>query len=311
LAKIQSGFISIVGKPNVGKSTLMNLFVGEKLSIVSSKPQTTRNKVRCILTRDDFQMVFIDTPGIHEPATKLGASMVKSALNAMSEVDCVLYLVEPRLKKIHGKEGADGFEIFNSDSLILEKLKGVKAPVVLAINKIDTVSPNELLMVIDKFSARHPFDEVMMISALKAKNTDELLDILKKRLPEGPMYFPSGMATDQPERQLAGELVREKALLLLKEEVPHGVAVEVMSMKEGPGGLVEIQANLVCEKDSHKGIIIGKQGRMLKEIGTAARLDIERLLGSRVNLQLWVKVNKGWRDSDFHLRHFGYDANKA
>jgi GTP-binding protein Era len=311
LAPFYSGFVSIIGKPNVGKSTLMNLFAGEKISIVSSKPQTTRNKIRGVLNREDFQVVFIDTPGIHEPASKLGSYMVKSALNAMNEVDCVIYLVEPRLKKIKGPDG-ETFELFNGDKIILEKLRGVKAPIILALNKIDTVSPNDLLPVIDRFKD-FPFAEVMMISAIKAKNTEELLQAVKSRLPEGPRYFPQDMMTDQPERQIASELIREKALLKLSEEVPHGIAVEVSSMKEveGSNGLVEVQATIVCEKDSHKGIVIGKQGRMLKEIGTAARLDIERLLGSRVNLQLWVKVNKGWRDSDFHLRHFGYDASKA
>ncbi|MDR1541647.1 MAG: GTPase Era [Clostridiales bacterium] len=310
MEKFRSGFVSIIGKPNVGKSTLMNLLAGEKISIVSSKPQTTRNRIRSILTRDGFQAVFIDTPGIHKPSSKLGSYMVKSAENSMNEVDCILYLVEPRLKKLAGKDesGNPSYDFFEGDKIILERLRAVKPPVILVINKIDTVSQNELLQVIDRFRP-HNFAEVMMISALKAKNTDELLEIVMKMLPLGPKYFPDGMVTDQPERQIASELIREKALIRLKEEVPHGVAVEILSMKnvEGKKDLIEVQANIVCEKDSHKGIIIGKGGLMLKEIGTQARRDIEMLLGSQVNLQLWVKVKKGWKDDDFQLKSYGYD----
>ncbi|MCL2352765.1 MAG: GTPase Era [Firmicutes bacterium] len=293
----RSGFVSIIGRPNVGKSTLMNLFLGEKIAIVSNKPQTTRNRITGILTGDGFQIVFLDTPGLHAPASKLGRFMMKSADSAMVGADCLLFLTEPRGKMPDG------------DKIALEKLVKTGAPVFLVINKIDLVEKSSLLGIIAEYSRLYDFAEVIPISALKAENTGLLLEMIRCVLPEGPMYFPGDMVTDQPERQLAAELIREKALRFLQEEVPHGVAVEIMSMKKRPGGeLVDVEATIYCEKDSHKGILIGRNGDMLKKIGSAARIDAERLLGSRIVLKLWVKVKKGWRDNDFLLRSFGYDA---
>jgi len=291
----KSGFVTITGRPNVGKSTLMNLFVGEKVSIVSNKPQTTRNKIRGILSGDGYQIVFIDTPGIHKPASKLGDYMVKSAENAMNEVDCILYLVEPR-------------RVTEADKNIINHLKNIKTPVFLAVNKIDTVDKTEILSVIADYRTYFDFAEIFPISAKNAENTDDLLTELKKILPEGPQYFPEGNFTDQPERRIVSELIRERALYFLRDEIPHGIAVDIESMKKRENQeIVDIDATIYCERDSHKAIIIGKKGEMLKKIGAAARLDIERLLGSPVFLQLWLKVKKNWRDSDFYLRNFGYD----
>ena len=292
----KSGFVTITGRPNVGKSTLMNLFVGEKVSIVSNKPQTTRNKIRGILSGDGYQIVFIDTPGIHKPASKLGDYMVKSAENAMNEVDCILYLVEPR-------------RVTEADKNIINHLKNIKTPVFLAVNKIDTVDKTEILSVIADYRTYFDFAEIFPISAKNAENTDDLLTELKKILPEGPQYFPEGNFTDQPERRIVSELIRERALYFLRDEIPHGIAVDIESMKKRENQeIVDIDATIYCERDSHKAIIIGKKGEMLKKIGAAARLDIERLLGSPVFLQLWLKVKKNWRDSDFYLRNFGYDS---
>ena len=300
LAKnFHSGFVSIIGRPNVGKSTLMNLYIGEKIAIVSHKPQTTRNKIHAILTKDDFQIVFIDTPGLHTPKSKLGEYMVKSASGALSGVDVVLYMVEPYDK------------INDNDRNILERLAKVDASVFLVINKIDTVGKPHLLAVIDAYRALYDFAEIVPISAAKGENTDVLLGAVRKALPAGPKYFLDDMITDQPERQIAAEMIREKALVLLQEEIPHGVAVEIMSMKKRDGkNLIDMEVTLYCEKDSHKGMIIGKQGAMLKEIGKRARADIERFLGSPVYLQIWVKVKKNWRDNDFLMRNFGYDRKE-
>ncbi len=297
--KFHSGFVSLIGRPNVGKSTLMNCIIGEKIAIMSGKPQTTRNQIQSILTTDDYQIVFIDTPGIHKPKSKLGNYMVKSAETTFSNVDVILYLVEPYEK------------IKDSDMSIIEKLKGTKTPVFLIINKIDTVDKPELLKVIDSYSKQLDFAEIIPVSALKGSNKDNLLETVAKYLPEGPKYFPDDMITDQPERQLVAELIREKGLKLLQEEIPHGIAVEITSMKKrDKGDIVDIEATIYCERETHKGIIIGKQGSMLKKIGSNARYDIERLLGNPVNLQLWVKVKKDWRDSDFLLKNFGYDAKQ-
>lgn len=297
--KFHSGFVSLIGRPNVGKSTLMNCIIGEKIAIMSGKPQTTRNQIQSILTTDDYQIVFIDTPGIHKPKSKLGNYMVKSAETTFSNVDVILYLVEPYEK------------IKDSDMSIIEKLKGTKTPVFLIINKIDTVDKPELLKVIDAYSKQLDFAEIIPVSALKGSNKDNLLETVAKYLPEGPKYFPDDMITDQPERQLVAELIREKGLKLLQEEIPHGIAVEITSMKKrDKGDIVDIEATIYCERETHKGIIIGKQGSMLKKIGSNARYDIERLLGNPVNLQLWVKVKKDWRDSDFLLKNFGYDAKQ-
>ena len=298
-----SGFVTLIGRPNVGKSTLMNHFVGEKISIVTSKPQTTRNKIRSILTGEDYQIVFIDTPGIHKPTSRLGDFMVKSAINTISEADAVIYMVEPKRK------------IPPEDIAIIERLKSVKKPsVFLAINKVDTVLKQELLAIIDQYRQVFNFHDIVPLSALKGDNTAGMLNAIRGVLPKGPMYFPGDQITDQPERQIAAEIIREKALTFLQEEIPHGMAVEITHFKlreghseEDPHALVDIGANIFCEKDSHKAIIIGKQGSMLKRIGAAARRDIEALLGYRLYLELWVKVKKNWRDSDFMLKNFGYN----
>lgn len=297
--KFHSGFVSIIGRPNVGKSTLINNIIGEKIAIMSSKPQTTRNQIQAIFTTEDCQVVFIDTPGMHKPKSKLGSYMVKSAETTFSNVDAILYLIEPYEK------------IKDSDMHIIEKLKATKTPVFLVINKIDTIQKEELLKVIAAYSKMLNFTEIIPISALKGDNKELLIDTIKKHLPEGPKYFPEDMITDQPERQIVAELIREKALKLLQEEIPHGIAVEITSMKKREKSeMIDIDATLYCERDSHKGIIIGKQGSMLKKIGSNARYDIERLLGSPVNLQIWIKVKKDWRDSDFLLKNFGYDSKQ-
>ncbi len=295
----RSGFVSLIGRPNVGKSTLMNSLIGEKIAIISSKPQTTRNKIQSILTEEDFQAIFIDTPGIHKPKSKLGNYMVKSAETTLNEVDIVLYLIEPYEK------------IKESDLSIIKRLENVSTPVFLIINKIDTINPQDVLAVIDSYKLVYDFAEIIPISALKEKNKDNLLKCIKKYLPTGPQFFPSDMITDQPERQIVSEIIREKALKLLQDEIPHGIAVEVSSMKARQNkDIIDIQATIYCERDSHKGIIIGKQGSMLKKIGSNARYEIERLLGSSINLQIWIKVKKDWRDSDFLLKNFGYDQKQ-
>lgn len=297
--KFYSGFVTLVGRPNVGKSTLMNQLIGEKIAIISNKPQTTRNKITSILTKDDFQCVFIDTPGIHKAKHKLGEFMVKSAENTLNEVDAVLMLIEPTDR------------IMEMDKYVAERLKNIKTPVILVINKLDTVERSHLLKVIDIYSQIYDFAEIVPISALKGSNTVVLMDTIRKYLPEGPQYFPEDMVTDQPERQIVSEIIREKTLVLLQDEIPHGIAIEIMSMKKrSDQNLVDVEATIYCEKESHKGIVIGKQGAMLKKIGSRARNDIERLLGSPIYLQLWVKVKKDWRDSDFLLKNFGYDSRR-
>ncbi len=296
MKKFHSGFVALIGRPNVGKSTLMNCLIGEKIAITSHKPQTTRNKITSILTKEDFQCVFLDTPGIHKPKHKLGEFMVRSAENTFNEVDLVLMLIEPTEK------------VMEMDQYVIDRLENVKTPVVLVINKIDTIERERLLEIIETYRKLYSFIEVVPISAMKGSNTDELMQVIKKYLPEGPQYFPGDMITDQPERQLASEIIREKALYLLQDEIPHGIAVEIMSMKKRQDqNMVDVEATIYCEKDSHKGMIIGKQGTMLKKIGSQARRDMERLLGSPIYLQLWVKVKKDWRDSDFLLKNFGYD----
>ena len=295
--KFYSGFVSLIGRPNVGKSTLMNYLIGEKIAIISPKPQTTRNKIHAILTKDDFQVIFIDTPGIHKAKYKLDDYMVKAAETTFGEVDAVLMLTEPLCRMLP------------EDENIIERLKKVKTPVILVINKTDCFDEEKVLKTTEIFSKAYDFADIVQVSAVSGKNTDELMKVIKKYLPEGPKYFPDDMVTDQPERQIVSELIREKALKLLRDEIPHGTAVEVSSMKKRPDrNLVDIQAVIYCERESHKGIIIGKGGAMLKKIGTLSRQDITGLLGSEVNLQLWVKVKKDWRDSDFLLKNFGYDA---
>lgn len=297
--KFKSGFVTLIGRPNVGKSTLMNMLIGEKISIISSKPQTTRNKIQTILTTDNAQVVFIDTPGLHTAKSKLGEYMVKSAETTMNDVDLVLYLIEPFEK------------IKDSDQAILDRLKNVTTPVFLVINKIDTINKEELFKVISSYKEVYDFKEIIPISALKQQNKEDLLKHIEKYLPEGPKYFPEDMITDQPEKQIVSEIIREKALYLLQEEIPHGIAVEVTSMKKRKEkDIYDIDATIYCERDSHKGIIIGKQGSMLKKIGTNARKDIQRFLGASINLQLWIKVKKGWRDNNFLLKNFGYDSKQ-
>lgn len=291
----KSGFITIVGRPNVGKSTLLNSIVGEKIAIISEKPQTTRNKVTAILTEDDAQMIFIDTPGIHKPKTKLGEYMMKVAEDTFSEVDVILFVVEAN-KPL----GAD-------ENKIIEGFASIKTPVILIINKIDLVDKSVLLPLIERYSRLYGFRTAIPISAVNHDGIDLIKQQIKNMLPPGPQFFPDDMITDQPERQIVSEMIREKVLRYLSEEVPHGIAVEVMSMKKKDHSeTVEILANIYCEKLSHKGIIIGKKGAMLKKIGSMARVDIERLFGSKVFLDLWVKVKKDWRNSDFLIKSFGY-----
>lgn len=297
-ASFKSGFVSIIGRPNVGKSTLMNKLIGEKIAIMSNKPQTTRNRIQTVLTTEEFQAVFIDTPGIHTPKNKLGEFMVKSAITTLNEVDVVFYLVE-----------ADPF-IGKVDEEIIERLKHIETPVFLCINKIDSVSKETVLETIDTYRKAYDFKEIIPISAYEGLNLHAILKTMPIYLPEGPQFFPSDMLTDQPERQIVAEIIREKALHLLDKEIPHGIAVEIETMKRrDKGDVVDIEATIVCERDSHKRIIIGKQGQMIKEIGTKARYDIERLLGSKIYLTLWVKIKKNWRDSDFLIKNYGYNGN--
>jgi len=306
-----SGFVTLIGRPNVGKSTLMNHFIGEKISIVTSKPQTTRNQIRAILTGDDYQVIFIDTPGLHTPKNKLGNFMVRQALTSLDAVDAVVYMVEPKITMSKHATEVTKASIPDGDKAILDKLAKIKTPIFLAINKSDTVAKPELLNIIAAYSQAFAFKEIIPLSALTGDNTPALLTALRGVLPAGPLYFPEDQITDQPERQITAEIIREKALTFLQEEIPHGVAVEISSFKERAAKgktppLVSIDATLYCERDSHKAIIIGKQGAMLKRIGATARKDIERLVGSPVFLELWVKVKKNWRDSDFLLRNFGF-----
>ncbi len=277
----KSGFVTIIGRPNVGKSTLMNQIIGQKIAIMSDKPQTTRNRIQTVITTEEGQIVFIDTPGIHKPKHKLGEYMNKTAQSTFGQVDVILWLVEPNK------------EIGRGDNFIIEQLQRVKTPVILVINKVDTVSKNDILEVIDTYKDAYNFAEIIPVSALKGENTQRIPEILFEYLEEGPQFFESDMITDQPERQLVAELIREKALHQLQQEIPHGIAVVIDQMKDRNNkSIVDIDATIICEKDSHKGIIIGKQGSMLKKIGTEARKDVERLLGSKVNMQIWVKIKK-------------------
>lgn len=294
--KYKSGFVTLIGRPNVGKSTLMNQLIGQKIAITSSKPQTTRNRIQTVYTCDEGQIIFLDTPGIHKAKNKLGDYMVSAAENTLNEVDIVLWLVEPSTFIGAGEQH------------IAQTLKNVKTPVFLVINKIDTVSKESILTFIDAYKEVCEFAEIIPVSALKGENKQVLIDQILHYLPEGPQFYDEDTITDQPERQIVAELIREKALRLLDDEIPHGIAVAIESMKERNNGrLMDIQATIVCERDSHKGIVIGKQGSMLKRIGTDARREIENLLQIKVNLQLWVKVKKDWRDSDFLLKNYGYD----
>lgn len=292
----KSGFISIVGRPNVGKSTLLNNITGEKIAIMSDKPQTTRNTIKAVITGNDHQIVFIDTPGIHKPKNKLGDFMVNIAVETLNEVDVVLFLVEAQ----NPKPGP-------GDLFILEQLKAVKSKVFLVINKIDLIEKSLILPLISAYKDLRDFDAIIPISALNDEKQDPLISEILKFMPEGPKYFPEDMMTDQPEKLIAAELIREKILQLVSDEVPHGVGVEVISFKQREDKeIINIQANIYCEKDTHKGILIGKAGSMLKRIGSLSRTDIEKLLGTQVFLELWVKVKPDWRNSEQMLKVLGY-----
>ncbi|SHJ17033.1 GTPase Era [Thermoclostridium caenicola] len=294
----KSGFITIIGRPNVGKSTLLNLLTGEKVSIISRKPQTTRHNIRTVVTREDFQMVFVDTPGIHKPKNKLGEFMMNAAMDTLDDVDIVLYMVE-----------ATENEIGPGDQSIIAALKKVHTPVILAINKVDLVEKSSLLPLIDMYSKAHDFREIVPISATDPRTVELMFGILKKYLPEGEKLYPDDMLTDQPAKVLVQELIREKMLELLDDEVPHGVGIEVVRYNENEErNILGIDANIYCEKASHKAIIIGKGGEMLKRIGIRAREDIERLFGMKVVLKLWVKVKEDWRNSDYMLNELGYKS---
>ena len=293
----KSGFATLIGRPNVGKSTLMNHLIGQKIAITSNKPQTTRNRIQTVYTdMDKGQIVFVDTPGIHKAKNKLGEYMVNVAERTLREVDVILWLVEPSTF------------IGAGERHIAEQLKKAKTPVILVINKTDTVKREEILVFIDTYRKLYDFDEIVPVSALNGDNTDTLIEQIFKYLPYGPQYYDEDTVTDQPMRQIVAELIREKALRCLDEEIPHGIAVSIDQMKERKdGGICDIDATIICEKDSHKGIIIGKQGAMLKKIGSAARYEIERMMDMKINLKLWVKVKKDWRDSDYLIKNFGYD----
>lgn len=295
--QLKSGFVTLVGRPNVGKSTLMNHLIGQKIAITSDKPQTTRNRIQTVYTDERGQIVFLDTPGIHKAKNKLGEYMVNIAEHTLKEVDVVLWLVEPTTF------------IGAGERHIAEQLSQVKTPVILIINKIDTVkNQDEILTFINAYKDICPFAEIIPVSALKKKNTDLLLELIFKYLPYGPQYYDEDTVTDQPMRQIAAELIREKALRLLNDEIPHGIAVTIEKMTERENGIMDIEASIICERDSHKGIIIGKGGAMLKKIGSAARREIEDLVETQVNLKLWVKVRKEWRDSELYMKNYGYDV---
>ena len=289
----KSGFVTLIGRPNVGKSTLMNYLIGQKIAITSNKPQTTRNRIQTVLTTEEGQVVFVDTPGIHKAKNKLGEYMVNVAERTLNEVDVVMWLVEPTTFIGAGEQH------------IASQLKKVQTPVILVINKIDSVKPEEVLASISAYKDLYEFAEIVPVSARNGNNTEELLKVIMKYLPYGPQFYDEDTVTDQPERQIVAEIIREKALHSLNEEIPHGIAVAIDQMKMR-NKVMHIDATIICERDSHKGIIIGKQGNMLKKIGSTARFEIERMLECKVNLMLWVKVKKDWRDSEFLMKNFGY-----
>ena len=295
----KSGFVAIIGRPNVGKSTLMNHLIGQKIAITSRKAQTTRNKIQTVYTCERGQIVFLDTPGIHKAKNTLGEYMVNVASRTFKDADVILWLVEP------------GTQVGPGDRHIAEQLKNCKLPVILVINKVDTVKKEEVAGFIETYRKLIDFADIVPASALRAQNLDTVIDCIFKYLPYGPQFYDEDTITDQPQRQIVAELIREKALRTLDEEIPHGIAVTIDTMKERPDGrIVDIEATIICERDSHKGIIIGKQGAMLKKIGSAARFEIERMLEQKVNLKLWVKVKKDWRDSDYLIKNFGYDKKE-
>lgn len=294
----KSGFVSIIGRPNVGKSTLMNKFVGEKIAIMSDKPQTTRNNIQAVYTdmEEQVQIIFIDTPGIHKPKNRLGEYMVSLATTSVKDVDAVIFVVD------------DSEEIGKGDRMIIEQLRNIKKDVILVINKIDKLTKEEIFDRIKMYSDENLFKQIVPISALYGSNFDNLAKVLKTHMQPGPQYFPADMITDQPERVLISEIIREKVLHYTEKEVPHGIAVEIESIKSRQNkAIVDVSAIIYCERNSHKGIIIGKNGRKLKGIGKTARLDIEKFLGSKVNLQIWVKVKENWRDKSNFMKDFGYN----
>ena len=291
----KSGFVAVIGRPNVGKSTLINSLIGQKIAIMSDKPQTTRNKILCVLSQPDAQIIFIDTPGIHKPKHKLGEYMVSAAENTLKEVDVILFVVD-------ASEDLGAGEMY-----ILERLRNTKKPVVLVVNKIDKIDKQQILPTISRYADRYNFIGVVPISAKQNTNLDYLVDEIKKHLEEGPQYYPNDMVTDQPERLIAAELIREKVLHLTREEIPHAIAVDLEEMSRRENDDVYIRATVYVERDSQKGIVIGARGALLKEIGALARTDIEHLLGSKVYLDLWVKVKKDWRNRDGILRGLGYE----
>jgi GTP-binding protein Era len=292
--RFKSGFVALIGRPNVGKSTLLNQVIGQKVAIMSDKPQTTRNKIHGVYTTDQMQIVFLDTPGIHKPKSKLGGYMIKVAENTLHEVDAILFLVDV-------SEGLGG-----GDRYIIEQLKQVKTPVILVLNKIDRVHPDSLLQTIEAYRELHDFAEYVPVSALLGNNVSTLVEVIRKYLPEGPQYYPADQVTDHPEQFICAELIREKILHLTREEIPHSVAVTVEHMQAEENGTVHISAVIFVERESQKGILIGKQGAMLKEIGQLARRDIEALLGSKIFLELWVKVKKDWRNREHLFKDFGF-----
>ena len=295
----KSGFVALIGRPNVGKSTLMNHLIGQKIAITSKKPQTTRNRIQTVYTSPEGQVVFLDTPGIHKAKNKLGEYMVQVAERTLKEVDVILWLGEPTTFVGAGERR------------IAQQLQELHLPVILIINKVDTVEKGEILQAIDVYRRLYEFDEIIPISALRNRNTGDIMNCIFKYLPYGPQYYDEDTVTDQPVRQIAAEIIREKSLHALDAEIPHGIAVAIERMKDrGSGNLIDIDATIICEKDSHKGIIIGKQGAMLKKIGSNARYELEKMLDSKVNLKLWVKVKRDWRDSDFLIKNFGYDKKE-
>ena len=295
----KSGFVTLIGRPNVGKSTLMNHLIGQKIAITSEKPQTTRNRIQTVYTDERGQIIFLDTPGIHKAKNKLGEYMVNVAENTLKELDVILWLVEPTTF------------IGAGERHIAEQLSKIKTPVILVINKIDTVkSKEEILTFIAAYKDILNFAEIIPVSALKEMNIEDVKSSIFKYLPAGPQFYDEDTVTDQPMRQIAAELIREKALRMLDDEIPHGIAVVIDQMKERPNGIIDVDATIVCERDSHKGIIIGKGGSMLKRIGTAARMEIENLMDTKVNLKLWVKVRREWRDSDMYMKNYGYNPKE-
>ena len=294
----KSGFVTLIGRPNVGKSTLMNYLIGQKIAITSNKPQTTRNRIQTVLTTDEGQIVFVDTPGIHKAKNKLGEYMVNVAEKTLNEVDVVLWLVEPTTFIGAGEQH------------IAKQLQRVKTPVILVINKVDSVKREEILPAIAAYKDIYDFADIVPVSARSGDNTDELLRVIMKYLPYGPQFYDEDTVTDQPMRQIAAELIREKALRLLDDEIPHGIAVTIEKMRERKNGIMDIEASIVCERESHKGIIIGKGGSMLKRIGIEARKEIESMMDTQVNLQLWVKVRKEWRDSELYMKNYGYNQKE-